>query len=85
MPKKCENCGREIVELTMNLIVTLAKKTEEEYKNEVEKVTGTKMKDPEGFVCPNCGMIYNINKIFTGVPLEPVEEVRKYYGYSDKN
>ena len=87
---KCEECGRSVENLTMDLVITIARTqdpniTEDSYKKEVEIATGEPMKEPEGFICPNCAQIYLKNKNNTGVKLQPVEEVRKYYGYQNKD
>jgi len=83
--EKCEECGRLIEKLTIKLVVDIAGTTEEEYKKEVEKATGEPMNDPEGFICPNCAQLYGADGKNTGVKLQPVEEVRKYYGYNKEN
>ena len=81
---KCEECGRDLEKLTTKLIVAVAKTTEEEYKKGLAAV-GEEFKEPEGFICPNCAQIYLADGKNTGVRLQPVEEVRKYYGYSKEN
>ena len=82
--QKCEECGRGIEKLTTELIVSVANTTEEEYKKGLVAV-GEEFKEPEGFICPNCAQIYLKDGKSTGVKLQPVESVLKYYGYNKEN